>query len=131
MRMLLDTDVLLDFALARNPHFEASFRLLEWASLHPGQCAVAWHTLANLHYLTKGKSQEFIKDLLEFVVVPSTGTKEMQHALDLEFSDLEDAMQTAAAFLFKAQLIVTRNTRDFRRSPIKTVSPEEVLPLLR
>ena len=131
MRMLLDTDVLLDFAIGRAPHLKASSRILEWASLHPGQCAVAWHSLANIHYLTKGNSEEFISDLLEFAVIPSTGTKEMKHALDLGFSDLEDAMQATAAFLFKAQIIVTRNTRDFRKSPIRAVSPEDVIALLK
>ena len=131
MRMLLDTDVLLDFAIGREPHLEASSRLLEWASLHPGQCAIAWHSLANIHYLTKGKSEEFFEDLLEFVVIPPTGTKEMKHALDLGFSDLEDAMQAAAASLFKAQIIVTRNTKDFRKSPIKAVSPDQAIGLLR
>ena len=107
MRMLLDTDVLLDFAIGRSPHQEAIARILEWASLHPGQCAVAWHSIANIHYLTKGKSEDFLRDLLEFVVIPPTGTEEMKHALDLEFSDLEDAMQTVAAALFKAQINVS------------------------
>ncbi len=131
MRMLLDTDVLLDFAVGRDPHMNTSARLLEWASLHSGQCAVAWHSLANIHYLTKGKSSEFLDDLLEFVVVPPTGTREMKHALDLGFSDLEDAMQAAAAALFKAQIIVTRNTKDFRKSPIGAVTPAEAVTLLR
>ena len=130
MRMLLDTNVLLDFAIGRDPHFKASSQLMEWASLHPGQCAVAWHSLANIHYLTKGKSEEFLSDLLEFVVVPPTGSKEMKHALDLHFSDLEDAMQAAAASLFKAQIIVTRNTRDFRKSLIRAITPEAALLLL-
>jgi predicted nucleic acid-binding protein len=130
MRMLLDTDVLLDFAIGRTPHLDASSRLLEWASLHPGQCAVSWHSLANIHYLTKGRSVEFLCDLLEFIVVPGTGTREMKFALDLKFTDLEDAMQVAAASLFKAQIIVTRNTRDFLKSPIRAVAPDRALLLL-
>lgn len=131
MRMLLDTDVLLDFAIGRSPHQEASARILEWASLHPGQCAVAWHSIANILYLTKGRSEDFLSDLLQFVVIPPTGTEEMKHALDLEFSDLEDAMQTVAAALFKAQIIVTRNSKDFRKSPIKAVLPADAVLLLR
>lgn len=55
----------------------------------------------------------------------------MKHALDLGFSDLEDAMQAAAAALFKAQIIVTRNTKDFRKSPIGAVTPAEAVTLLR
>jgi hypothetical protein len=78
----------------------------------------------------RGKTGQFIRDLLEFVEVPRTGREQMRAALDMGFADLEDAMQTAAAMLFGAQLIVTRNTRDYRRSPIKAVTPDAVVKLL-
>jgi predicted nucleic acid-binding protein len=130
MRLLLDTDVLLDFALNREPHATAARRLLGWASTNPGRCAVAWHSLANLNYMMRGKTEQFIRDLLEFVEVPRTGREQMHAALDMGFADLEDAMQTAAAMLFGAQLIVTRNIRDYRRSPIKADTPEAVFKLL-
>ncbi len=130
MRLLIDTDVLLDFALNREPHAEAAKRLLAWAAANPGRCAVAWHSLANLNYMMRGKTGLFIRDLLEFVEVPRTGREQMQAALDLGFADLEDAMQTAAAMLFGAQAIVTRNIRDYRHSPIKADTPESVLKLL-
>jgi predicted nucleic acid-binding protein len=130
MRLLIDTDVLLDFALSREPHAEAAKRLLAWAAANPGRCAVAWHSLANLNYMMRGKTGQFIRDLLEFVEVPRTGREQMQAALDMGLADLEDAMQTAAAMLFGAQAIVTRNIRDYRHSPIKADTPESVLKLL-
>ena len=130
MRLLIDTDVLLDFALNREPHAEPAKRLLAWAANNPGRCAVAWHSLANLNYMMRGKTRPFIRDLLEFLEVPRTGREQMQAALDMGFADLEDAMQTAAAMLFGAQAIVTRNIRDYRHSPIKADSPEAVLKLL-
>lgn len=130
MRLLVDTDVLLDFALNREPHAAAAGELLGWAAEHPGRCAVAWHSLANFHYMMRGKSDAFIRDLLEFAEIPRTGREQMQSALEMGFADLEDAMQAAAAMLFGAQLIVTRNLRDYRRSPIKAATPEEVVKLL-
>lgn len=130
MRVFLDTDVLLDFALGREPHVAASTKLMAWASGHPGQCAVAWHTLANLNYIGRGKVSGFIGDLLKFVEVPRTGREQMLSALDMGFPDLEDAMQVSAAVLFGAQVIVTRNIRDYRRSPIKAMTADEVLKVL-
>ena len=131
MRLLLDCDVLLDVLLAREPHLEESAEVLDWAEAHPGSVAVAWHTLANLHYLSSDGARGFIRELLEFARVPRTGTAEMVEALELPLADLEDAMQVAAAGSFGAQVIVTRNLRDFRDSPIQALSPPDVLPLLQ
>ncbi|MFI0348039.1 MAG: hypothetical protein ACH346_04615 [Chthoniobacterales bacterium] len=54
----------------------------------------------------------------------------MKLALALNFSDLEDAMQCITAACFLAEVIVTRNLRDYKKSPIKAMSPAEVLPFL-
>lgn len=68
--------------------------------------------------------------MLGFAVIPRTGSEQMRQALDLQFGDLEDAMQTTAAMLFNAQVIVTRNTRDFETAPIKAITPRGVFPPL-
>ncbi len=127
MRIFIDTDVLLDVLLAREPHAAGSAAVLDWAEAHPGQASVSWHGLANLHYLSADGAERFIRELLRFCEVPATGSAEMLQALDLGFKDLEDAMQTAAALKFKAQAIVTRNTRDYRKSPIAPSTPDEIL----
>ena len=126
MRLFIDTDVLLDVLLERKEHFDASARVLDWAEAHPGKCAVSWHGLANIHYLSKDGARGFIAELTDFCVVPGAGTWEMKRALELDFADLEDAMQVSAALLFGAQIIVTRNRSDFRKSPIKALSPGDL-----
>lgn len=131
MRLFIDTDVMLDVLLNREPHVKESGQVLDWAEEHPGLAAVSWHGLANLHYLSKTGAEDFIAELLGFAEIPRTGSEHMRQALDLRFGDLEDAMQAAAAVLFNAQAIVTRNTRDFETSPIKASTPREILPVLR
>lgn len=131
MRIFIDTDVLLDVLLAREPHVAASGELLDWAERHPGKSAVSWHGLANLHYLSENGATAFIQDLLTFCEVPSTGTDEMFYALELRFRDLEDAMQVAAATKFQAHVIATRNFKDYRKSPIGAQSPADLLTKLR
>lgn len=125
MRLFIDTDVLLDVLLERVGHFEESARILDWAETHPGQCAVSWHGLANIHYLSKDGAWGFLEELTDFCVVPAAGTLEMKRALGLGFKDLEDAMQASSALLFGAQMIVTRNVSDYRHSPIKAVLPSD------
>ena len=131
MRLFIDTDVILDVLLQRAPHYTASARILDWGEQNPGKLAVSWHGLANIHYISKDGAESFIQDLLRFTEIPITGTEHMQSALDLKFRDLEDAMQVSAAQLFNAQIIVTRNLKDFKNSPIKAMSPDQCLSFLK
>lgn len=127
MKLFIDTDICLDVLLERQPYFAESATLLDWAEKNPGKASISWHGLANLHYLSTGGAESFIRELLEFCEVPACGSLEMMQALDLGFKDLEDAMQTATAMRFGAQIIATRNVRDYRKSPIQAASPREIL----
>lgn len=130
MRIFLDSDVLLDVLFKREPHFTQSAKLLDWASLHPGSFFVSWHSLANIHYISKSGAQSFIRELLTFCSIPQVGSAEMLKALDLNFSDLEDAMQTVSAMSAGAQYLVTRNGKHYKKSPIQAISPTALLPKL-
>jgi hypothetical protein len=123
MRALLDTDVLLDVALRRAEFFTDSAGVLQWAESNPGQAAVAWHSLANLSYLLRPDARPFIRELLEFVEIPMAGTEAAMQAISFPVDGFEDALQAAAALAFGAGCIVTRNTADYRRSPVPAISP--------
>ena len=75
-------------------------------------------------------TRDFILDLTRFVAIAPADTNALRYAASLPLSDFEDAMQVAAAHACGAQYIVTRNFRDFRRSPIPAVSPQEALDRL-
>lgn len=126
MKALLDTDVLLDVALARLPFAADSAAVLRWAEAD-GEAAAAWHSLANCAYLLKGGGRPFLGRLLQIVEVAPTGTADARRALGLPMADLEDAFQAAAALAWQADVIVTRNTADYRRSPVVAVAPAEFL----
>ena len=123
MRVLIDTDVLLDVALNREPFVRDSRKILDWAQGEPHQAAVAWHSLSNIFYLTGSPARAFIKDLLQFVEVAPTGTRDAKPAVGFPMGDLEDALQAASALAFDALFIVTRNSRDFKGSPVPSITP--------
>jgi len=123
MRILIDTDVLLDVALGREPWVEESGATVAWAIDHPGSAAVAWHTVANIAYLAPGAARRFLADLLTAVDVAPCGTRHALQALAFPMPDLEDALQAAAALAFGADWIVTRNIPDFRSSPVPALAP--------
>lgn len=72
-------------------------------------------------------TRDFIAHLTRFVGVAATGTEATRYAAALPMTDFEDAMQVAAARACGAQHIVTRNVKDYERSPISAISPEDAL----
>lgn len=126
MRVLIDTDILLDVALARDPHLAESAEVLRWAEAG-GDAAVAWHSIANCAYLLKSAGRPFLSWLLEIVEVAPTSTGAARRALEMPMRDVEDALQAAAAVAWDADAIVTRNIRDFLRSPVRPLPPAAFL----
>jgi predicted nucleic acid-binding protein len=125
MRILIDTDVLLDFAVGREPFAHAGKRVIAWAEANPGRASIAWLSLSNLAYLAPTGIRDFLLQLIGFVEIPPTGTSDAVRALNLPMHDLEDALQVAAALAFNATYIVSRNTKDYRLSPVPAITPGE------
>ena len=130
--MLLDTDVLIDLALDRQPYSEHASELLDHIERGSETGYVAWHSVSNLYYIvapTLGgiSARDFILELTRFVGVAPTDTAGVRYAAELPMEDFEDAMQVAAALACGARQIVTRNVRDYGRSPIPAITPREAL----
>ena len=127
MRVLLDTDILIDVALQRAPFVVQAIQVVNWAEDNPAQAGVAWHSLSNIAYLVRPSPRLFLEGLLRFVEIAPVGTREARQAMGLPMNDLEDAMQAVAALAFDAHYIVTRNLAHFRKSPIPALSPSQFL----
>ena len=130
--MLLDTDVLIDVALDRRPYSDPASEILDRLEHGALNAFIAWHTVSNLYYLVApsrgGRStRDFILELTRFVGVAETGTEGIRYATSLPMTDFEDAMKVAAARACGARHIITRNEKDFVRSPIPAISPQEAL----
>ena len=130
MRLFIDINVLLDVALLR-PGAPESARLLALCGRqHEGW--LAWHSVATLAYLIERQpsdisSRDFIRGVLDWADIATTGRPDALAALDLPMRDFEDALQVAAAIACGAQFIITRNERDFRASPVPALSPDAFL----
>lgn len=129
MRILIDTDVLLDVALNRKPFVDSSAAVLRWSE-SGGEAAIAWHSIANCAYLLENDGRDFLKNLLSIVSVTETGKKDAVVAIGLPMPDLEDALQVVSAKAWGADVIVTRNITDFKKSPVKVLNPPEFLKLI-
>ena len=132
MKILVDTDVLMDVALGRPDFGPDSRAVIDWSERTPGTAVIAWHTVSNLFYLICAArsdlfARSFISDLIKVVTVTSGGTEGVRQALAMRMKDLEDALQVAAAISGSVDHIVTRNTTDYRGSVIPALTPREFL----
>ena len=133
--ILLDTDVLIDVALDRRPYSDLASELLDRIEHGAEAAYIAWHSVSNLYYLVAPalggiSARDFIVELTRFVAVAATDTESIRYAAELPMADFEDAMQVAAARACGARYIVTRNVRDYERSPIRAIDPQEALTTL-
>jgi predicted nucleic acid-binding protein len=132
MAVFIDTNILLDVLEKRVPHQVDSEQVLVRCDQLQEPVFIAWHGLATAFYIYSRKVGEAaahlaLGQLLGSVSVAYTGQREAMRAFQLPISDLEDAMQAAAADACGADCIVTRNTRDFTGSPVPVLTPQEFL----
>lgn len=132
MKVVIDTNVILDVLSHREPFFEQSRAIVQLAAEGKIHAALTANTITDIYYvlrkhLDKGAVESSLRGLMElFDVVDVTGV-ECLAALDLGMNDYEDALMACCALRWGAGCIVTRNTKDFRLSPVMSRTPEEYL----
>ncbi len=137
MVILVDTNVLVDVLMKREPYRKNAEEILTKCASREVIGYLAAHSLPNLFYiLRKAYSQEerrtFIKDLCSiFCISDLTAKKILAAAENEKFLDFEDCLQEECAVEAMADYIVTRNPDDFANSRVKVVQTEEFLELLK
>ncbi len=136
MRALVDTNIFLDTLLSREGLADESQRVLDWFDDNPREGWIAWHTLANLYYVGlkaagRGTALAAIDEILGVFQVCPVASNEARRARHLGMPDFEDALQTSAAMAAHVECIVTRNTRDYRKSPVRPLTPRAFLATVR
>ena len=132
MRIIVDTNVVLDVLLARKPFVEAAarlFALVEQSRIEGLLCATTVTTIDYLltQSLPSPERRETLRRLLELFEIAPVNRPVIEEAMRSRVSDFEDAVLEQAGRLAGADAIVTRNMRDFQNSSIKALGPDELL----
>jgi predicted nucleic acid-binding protein len=135
MRLLVDTNVILDVLLDRAPHVEHSARVLAAAEAGQLNGFIGATTVTTLYYLVdKQAGRETavaaVAKLLSILDVAPITRAVLEDALELGFRDYEDAVLAAAAASVGAEGIVTRDIRGFADSDLPVLTPAEVAAIL-
>jgi predicted nucleic acid-binding protein len=132
---LLDTNVLLDVVLEREPWVEDATALLDAVAKGHATGYVAGHAIPTVYYVVtrnrdRAAAATATSDLLDLLTVVPLDDAAFQRALGLGLPDFEDAAQAAACLLVGADCLVTRNPKDYRGAPVTLRSAGEALALL-
>lgn len=131
-RLLLDTNIILDIALKREPHFNHSSKIFELIDEKKIVGYITASTVTDIYYISrkqKGKeiAIEFISNLIEIVEVLGVDKNIIVKAIKSNLNDFEDAVQVSAAEYNRIEIIVTRNALDFENSNLEILTPKKFI----
>ena len=131
-RIVIDINVLMDFLFKREGHEKAAeiFKICSEGAIKGFTCA---HEITTLYYFLdksikdKRKIKKAISGIMQRFEVIEINKGILEKALTSEIGDFEDAVIEAASKEKKAEYILTRNIKDFRKSAVNAITPEELL----
>jgi predicted nucleic acid-binding protein len=136
LRILYDTNVLLDVLLRREPHVRASAQL--WDAAHRGRIAgvVSAISVPTISYLvgraySAGQARSDVRAVLASFEVAPVGRPELEAGLEEGFArDYEDGVVCASAARCGCGGIVTRDAKGFAGGELPVYTPDELLAVL-
>ena len=137
MRVLIDTNVILDVLLKRSPFYEAAIEVLKLSVREDIQEFVSASAITHIYYIAyknmrdKAVVRELLKKLLLIVSVAGVSEEEIQKALELGWKDFEDSVQYSVALLNEMNGLITRNVKDYSSSEIQVWEPNQFLELVQ
>ena len=136
MKILVDSNVIIDAVSSRRESNEASKKLFLLASSYEVEGCLIAKQITDIHcclrkYISEeAKRREFISFLLEVFRILPLGKEDLQRALDLGMKDYGDAVLVSSSSS-DIDCIVTNNPKDFISSPLKALTPQEALKKLQ
>jgi len=135
--IFIDTDVIIDFLIDRQPHAVSSSKIFELCENEIIEIFTSSLCINNVHYIIRRaigekKAREVITELLELIQVLRVNKADILNALKSDFKDFEDAIQHSVAVNEKSiKSIITRNTRDYRKSKMSVFAPDTFIKMVK
>ncbi len=134
MKILLDTNIILDIALNRLSHSDKAKELLLLINRKEIPVFVSATTVTDIYYILKKSGThfsaiEFIQSFLEYVDIAGVDKAIIINALRAGLNDFEDSVQIQSAVMNNISTIITRNKSDFKTTEVNVFTPEEFLNL--
>ena len=132
MKVLIDTNIILDVLCKRPAFYEDSAKIFKLCEVKKISGVISALSIPNIMYILRkeldaDKTREILDSLMLIFSVADLKADDLKKAADMRFKDYEDAIQSACATRIKANYIVTRNIKDFSESKVAAIKPAELL----
>lgn len=132
MKVMLDLKVMLDVFQERHPYYYASASVISKVLNKEITGLLPSHAITTIQYITskysgKQKADETIDWMLTHFDIAAADKNSFISARKMGISDFEDGVVASLSELTNCDFIITRNISDFKKSPIKALTPEEFL----
>lgn len=135
IKVLIDTNVILDIALNREPFFEYSSKIFDRIDDHVLEGYITASSITDIYYIAskqkdKLQARKFLISLVQILEVIGVDKDIVIQALESDIPDFEDAIQVFSAKSNSIDLVITRNVTDFASSGMKVLTPRELIQKL-
>ena len=133
-RLFIDSDIILDIALTREPHYPSSALILSLIESKIMDGYTSSIIVSNLYYILRKLEShktaiDFITKLRLIIKILPVTDEVIKLALESKFKDFEDALQYYTSLLNNIDYIITRNVKDYTRTEIKVHTPDEFIKI--
>ena len=136
MKVLIDTNVVIDALTDREPWAQAAQELLRMAAMGTVRCCVTASQVTDIFYLLgrgglgAAAAKAALKKLAGVLTVVGVAPADVDDALASPMPDFEDALLACCAKRQKATYVVTRDAKGFQQSPVPALTPQALLDAL-
>jgi len=135
MKILLDTNIVMDVIEKREPYYKDAFALLKAVSVMEAECYFSASSAKDVFYLVRRhtgsleKAKKAIVSISKFAIFCDTTKQDVQTALLSGITDFEDAILVSGAERENMDFVVTRNEKDFTNATVRVITPSEFLEI--
>ena len=132
MKLMIDTNIVLDYLFDREPFSFHSGKVLELCFDRDAKGILTASAITDIFYIVKKnagrqKARESLMTLFTGLDIADVGRIDLLRAVEFGDTYFEDALLAVCAKRIKADFIVTRNIIDFSASSVAPIKPEELL----
>ena len=136
MKLLIDTNIIIDALTGREPFREAAEQIFLLAANQTEDMYITASSATDIYYLVRKylhsseQAKNTMSKLYELFCILDVTASDCQEALLTDMKDYEDAVVSCCAKRNRVEYIVTRNIKDYEKSKVSAILPDEFIKMI-